>query len=312
MPANLTADYLAAEQSYRRAQTQSERIAALEEMIAALPKHKGTEKLHAELRRRLSQTRKESRQKGGAHATPAYIIKREGAGQIALLGPPNSVKSRLVCALTHARPEVADYPFTTRMPVPGMMAFENVQIQLVDTPAISAEFTEPWLGQVIRAADAAVLVVDPCDPDVLGEIESVLAILESSRAVRPELLVCNKLDLDRGGNFHAVQELYRDRFTVLGVSAETGAGLAEFKRAAFSALHVVRFYSKAPGKKPDLEAPYTLRRGATVHDAAARVHRDFAEHLKFARLYRKNHERDGVMVERSHVVEDEDILEFHL
>lgn len=73
----------------------------------------------------------------------------------------------------------------------------------------------------------------------------------------------------------------------------------------------MRFYSKAPGKKPDLEVPYVLHRGASVEEAAAHVHRDFAEHLKYARLFRKSHEHDGLMVERSHAVEDEDVLEFH-
>src|SRR3974390_1278037 len=147
MPANLTPDYLAAEQAYKQAETHQERIAALEEMIATLPKHKGTEKLQADLRRRLSQERKDSQKKGVTHSTPAYIIKRDGAGQGGLIGPPNSGKSSLLCALTHARPEAGDYPFTTRMPSPGMMMFENVPIQLVDSPPMSAEFMEPWMAQ---------------------------------------------------------------------------------------------------------------------------------------------------------------------
>jgi len=140
MPANLTADYLAAEQAYKQAHTHEERVAALEQMLATLPKHKGTEKIHAELKRKLSEVRKESEKKTGGHITPAYFVGREGAGQVALIGPPNSGKSQLLCRLTHAHPEVADYPFTTRMPTPGMMLFENVQIQLVDTPPMSPEF----------------------------------------------------------------------------------------------------------------------------------------------------------------------------
>jgi ribosome-interacting GTPase 1 len=142
MPANLGSDYLAAEDDFRKAETAAERIEALERMYAALPKHKGTEKLQADLKRRLSQTRKESQKKGAAHAAPFYLVAREGAGQVALVGPANSGKSSLLCALTHARPEVAPYPFTTHAPLPGMMAFEDVQIQLVDLPAIAEDFTE--------------------------------------------------------------------------------------------------------------------------------------------------------------------------
>ena len=315
MPANLTADYLRAEQAYKQAQSPQDKIAALEEMFASLPKHKGTEKMQADIRRRLSEARKESQRgrKAGTHSAPAYLVKREGAGQIVLLGPPNAGKSQLVRSLTHAHPEVADYPFTTRMPVPGMMRFEDVQIQLVDLPPVSAEFTEVWMPQVVRAAHAAFLVVDPGDADVLGEIELILKTLESWRAPAPRLLVCNKADLPGGpGNSRAVEELYCGSLRCLSVSAVTGQGLPEFARAAFEILDVVRFYSKPPGKPADLTVPYVLRRGSTVQDAAAHVHRDFAEHLRYARLFRRTREHDGLMVERTHLVGDGDILEFHM
>jgi ribosome-interacting GTPase 1 len=312
MPANLTADYLAAEQSFKQAQTTQEKIAALEEMLATLPKHKGTEKLHADIRRRLSQARKESQRKGGSHATPAYLVRREGAGQVVLVGPPNSGKSQIVAALTHARPEVADYPFTTHLPVAGMMPFQDVQIQLVDLPAMSAEFAEPWMPQVIRMANLSVLVAAPSDPDVLGEIEFILATFEQWRLAPPALLVANKLDLPGAAeDFAIIRDMYCDRLKCIGISAASGLGLDEFAGTVFAALDVVRFYSKPPGKKADLDRPYILRRGETVQDAAAKVHRDFAEHLHFARLFRLHHEQDGLMVERTHVVEDQDILEFH-
>ena len=168
MPANLGPDYLAAEQEFRAAETAAERIAALEKMYAALPKHKGTEKLQADLKRRLSQARKDSQKKGVSHAPPFYLVPREGAGQVALAGPPNSGKSSLVCALTHARPDAAPNPYTTRAPSPGMMRFENVQIQLLDMPPIGVEFTEPWMPQALGRADECVMVVDVDDPDDLS------------------------------------------------------------------------------------------------------------------------------------------------
>src|SRR5512135_1176646 len=173
MPANLTPDYLAAERAYKAAESVHEKVAALEEMLATLPKHKGTEKLQADLKHRLSQARRESQKKGPGHSAPAYLVKREGAGQIALVGPPNAGKSQLVCALTHAKPEVADYAYTTRMPSPGMMAFEDVQIQLVDLPPIGREFREPWMPQLLRTLQATALVVDINDPEVLDEVEFV-------------------------------------------------------------------------------------------------------------------------------------------
>jgi uncharacterized protein len=246
VPANLTPDYLAAEQIYKRAETPQEKIGALERMFAVLPKHKGTEKMQADIKRRLSEARRDSQKvrNAGAHSAPAYLIKREGAGQITLLGPPNSGKSQLVRALTHAHPEVADYPFSTRMPVAGMMPFEDVQIQLVDLPPVSAAFMEPWLPQVVRSADLCSLVVDPNDPDVLGEIDFVLTKLDEWRMLPPTLLVANKLDLPYATeNLRAVEELYCEQFRCVGVSAITGAGLGPFARMSFEALNLVRFYS---------------------------------------------------------------------
>jgi uncharacterized protein len=313
MPANLSPDYMDAERDYKSAQTPAEKIAALERMLATIPKHKGTEKMQAGIKRRLAEARKDAQKKGAAHSTPFYLVRREGAGQVALIGPPNSGKSQLVAALTHAHPEVADYPFTTRMPLPGMMKYEDVQIQLVDLPPISEEYNEPWLPQVLRAATLGVLLVDASDADVLDEIESISAHLDQWRIPAPKLMVANKCDLDDGGgNFAALEDLYGERYRMLAISALAGVNLGGFARAVFDALAIVRVYTKAPGKKAELASPYVLRRGDTVLDAARHVHKDFAEHLKFARLYRLTGGHDGLMVERHHLLEDQDILEFHL
>ncbi len=313
MPANLGPDYLAAEHEFRQAASAAERIAALEKMYAALPKHKGTEKLQADIKRRLSQARREGQKKGASHAPPFYIVPREGAGQVALVGPANSGKSSLVRALTHARPEVAPYPYTTRAPLPGMMQFENVQIQLLDLPPIAADYTEPWMPQALQRADECVLVVDVDDPDDLSEIDYVELKLTEWKLPSPRLMLANKMDLPASaGNLEALQDLYRGKYEFIPVSARTGLGLDRFARRAFDLLDVVRAYTKAPGKRAELDTPYVLKRGATVLDAARHVHKDFAEQLKFARLFHKDGVRDGLPVERSHVVEDEDILEFHI
>jgi ribosome-interacting GTPase 1 len=318
MPANLGPEYKAAEEEYRRAESPLEKIAALEKMFSTLPKHKGTEKLQADIRRRLSQTRKESQKKGASHAPPFYMIEREGAGQVALLGPANSGKSSLVCALTHARPEVAEYPFTTRVPAPGMMSYENVPIQLIDLPPVAVEFTEPWLPQTIRRADACVLVVDVNDSGDLDEIEYIERTLQEWHVPLPRLMAGSKVDLPGGAeNFAALDDLYRGQYTCLPTSAVTRDGLDRFARAVFELLDVVRVYTKAPGKQPEFDRPYVLKRGSTVLEAARHVHKDFAEHLKFARIFHRNGMHgngvhDGLMVERGHEVEDEDILEFHI
>ena len=327
MPANLTPQYLEAEQKFKDAKTTPEKIVALEEMLSVIPKHKGTEKMRAELRRRLSKLKEEKEKKGATkHAAPVYLVEREGAGQVGLAGPPNSGKSSLIRRLTHATPEVADYPFTTRLPLPGMMRFENIQIQLVDLPPLHPEFPEPWVPQALRNTDALLLVVDLGDAAVLEQLTETLALLEQGKIIvgpppaelprgavhKPALLVGNKCE--RPGameNFEALRELWEERFRLLVVSTETGEGLEELRRAVFDLLGIVRVYTKAPGKKADLTAPFVLPRGATVQDVAERVHKDFVARLKFARLWGAG-KFEGQMVHRDHKVEDNDILELHV
>lgn len=313
MPANLGPDYLDAEKEFRLAESPSEKVAALERMYAVLPKHKGTEKLQADIRRRLSQLRRESQKKNGIHGRPFYLFDTEGAGQVALIGPANSGKSSLVRALTKATPEVGPFPYTTHAPTPGMMRYENVPIQLLDLPPVMADFTEPWMPEVLRHADLSALLVDANDPADLEEIEFIEQSLDGWRVVRPALLVASKCDLPGAmENFEAIRDLLGDRYHCIAVSSETRQGLDEFASELFDALHVVRVYTKVPGKHFELDAPYTLPQGATVLDAARRVHKDFAEHLRYARIFHLNHERDGLMVDRNHVLEDQDILEFHI
>jgi ribosome-interacting GTPase 1 len=185
----------------------------------------------------------------------------------------------------------------------------------VDLPPFSREFTEPWLPQVIRGATASVLVADLNDADVLDEIGYIETLFAERRLTPPNLLVANKLDIEGASEvLTAIAELYGGRYRVLGISATEGHNLDAFRHEMFDMLELVRVYTKRPGKKADLNLPYVLRRGQTVIDAARLVHKDFAENLRFARLYRaeQGSAPQGMMVERSHAVEDGDILEFHM
>jgi ribosome-interacting GTPase 1 len=324
MPANLTPEYLAADRKFKEATTPEAKLAALEEMLSTIPKHKGTEKMQADIKRRIAKLRSETqRRKGAVRARPFYHIEREGAGQIVLVGPPNAGKSALLAALTNARPEVAPYPFTTRVPLAGMTTFEDVQIQLVDLPPIDEESAEGWLYAIVRGADGALVVVDLTDQDILSSTERVLGLLAAAnialvpagqpRSVHavPAVFVATKLDVPGARDtLEVFKEFYGARLPVLPVSAEQDVNLAELRRTMFEMLRLVRVYSKKPGKKPDLHVPYILKRGTTVLDAAAMVHKDFAVGLRFARLWRKG-EIEGRMVGRDEVLEDRDILELH-
>ncbi len=336
MPANLTPQYLSAEQRFKEATSPQEKISALEEMLSTVPKHKGTEKLQADLKRRLARLRSQSRKKQGASRGPdLHVVRKEGAGQVLLLGAPNSGKSSILARMTHANPDVGDYPYTTRLPQPGMMPFEDVQIQLVDMPPISADFYEGWMGNLARQADLVLLVLDLDGDALLEDIDDISAALEGSKVVlsgknpaEPEdeswtacasLIVATKCDMDGASAKLAIlREFYDDDFEILPVSTVTGEGLEEMRRVIFERLDVVRVYTKAPGEKIEAAGtPFVLKRGSTVIEAAQAVHKDFAESMKFARIWSSDKSRssvkfDGQMVERAHVLDDGDVLELHM
>ncbi len=335
MPANLTPQYLEAERRYRQAQTPEEQLAALEEMMATIPKHKGTEHMRADIRRRMAKARTEAaRRRSSAKGPTWHHVPREGAGQIALVGPPNAGKSRLLAALSNATPVVAPYPFATRQPLPGMVAYENIQIQLVDLPPIAPETSEPWLFALIRQADGALLVADLSDDDLLAGIEQTLELAAQFRTrlvgsrpggapgptarlrppgdeAVPALLVGAKADApDAATRLEILREIYGERFPVLAVSADTGVRLDALRAEMFRLLDVIRVYTKIPGHKPDLSAPFVLPRGSTVQDAAAAIHKDFVERLKYARIWGAR-TFEGQMVQREHVLDDGDVIELH-
>ena len=329
VPANLTTQYKDAELRFREAASHDEKREALREMIALLPKHKGTEKLHADLKKRLAKLEEEGEHvaRSVAHRADPAHVRREGAGQWVLFGPPNAGKSSLLAALTHAHPEIAEYPFTTRAPLPGMMAFEDVQVQLVDTPPIAPGHTEPYLPNLAQGADGAVIVLDPTADDVEPAFAAVLEVLSRghvwprARAVppgaspllvgRPVLVVATRRDLDEDGTFAALaREATGPDLPFFAVSATRGDGLDTLRPELFRALERIRVYTKEPGKKPDLGKPFVLPTGATVHALAELVHHDVAAHLKFARIW--GHARfEGQQVDRHHVLADRDVVELH-
>ena len=326
MPANLPPQYFDAEKNFRSAKTTPGKIAALEEMLAIMPKHKGTDHLRADLRRRIAKLTQASDKKAATQRA-SMVIQKEGAAQVVVIGPPNAGKSQLVSRITNASPTVAEYPFTTHTATPGMMEFENIQIQLIDTPPLVSQSTESWLPPTLIRADALLVVVDLSD-DPRTQIEAITTELGKMRIGiingktgneegiilhhKKALIIGNKIDLDEARqNYTALQDIYKDRLPVIAISAKEGIGLEELRLKTYQMLDIIRVYTKTPGGKPDFSDPIILNRGDTLEDAAAEVHKDFRARLKYARVWGSG-KHDGIMIKRDHILQDGDIIELHV
>jgi len=339
MPANLTPEYKAVEAAFRKAREPQERLEWLREMLRVIPKHKGTDHLQADIKRRIKDLAEELERpkKGGARGGPALIIRPEGAAQVALIGAPNVGKSSLHARLTGSNAQAAPYPFTTQFPEPGMMQHEDVHFQLLDLPPVSQAHPVPWFANTLQTADACLLVADLGDPDCIAQVEAVHTLLRKQNLVLidrwgprdtsrdetkddadpfalplPTLLLANKADrlADAPSEVRAFLELSGLRYPALTVSALSGHGLGDLGAWLFSHLDIVRVYTKTPGKPPDRGRPFTLHRGDTVADVARLVHRDLAGALKHARVWGGSG-FDGQHVGPEHPVTDGDIVELH-
>ncbi len=330
MAVNLTPQYHAAEEEYKKAQSAEDRLACLRKMYQLVPKHKASEKLQADLKTKMKELNEEvekERKSGKKGGGVSYKVPRQGAGQYVLLGPPNAGKSRLISRLTSAKSEVAPYPFTTRAPVVGMMEWQDVRVQLIDLPPVTADFLEPYVTSLTRAADAALLFLDLADDDGPFSTQTVIDRMAEYKTVldgkKPDaeqqagvetvrtILVANKCS-DPGANdrWSITAEMLGDRFPVYRVDLEGDVGVSELTEHIFRFLNVIRVYSKEPGKPADKTAPFTCPIGSTVAEFAGCVHRDLAEKAKTARVWGSG-AFDGQTVGRDHIVVDGDVVELH-
>ena len=337
MPANLTPEYRAAEAAFRKARDLAERLESLREMLRVIPKHKGTDHLQGDIKRRIKELSEELERpkKGGARGGPSLVVRPEGAAQIALIGPPNAGKSSLHARLTGSGAHAAAYPFTTQYPEPGMMPHEDIHFQLVDLPAVCPEHPIPWLASALQTADASLLVMALDDPACLEQVEALRTVLREKRvdlshawglreeslgedsddpfALRlPTLLLANRADrlADADAELRAFLDVSGLPYPALAVSATTGQGLGEIGAWLFAHLGIARVYTKMPGRTAARDRPFVLRHGQTVEDVARLVHKDLARSLKYARVWGKSG-FDGQHVGREHPLADGDVVEIH-
>jgi small GTP-binding protein len=329
MPTNLPADYYNAEERFRSATTSEDKVKFLEEMLSTIPKHKGTDHLRADLRKKLSKLKTASTPKSGSKKQVSpYHINREGAGQVILIGPTNVGKSTLLANQTNAAPEISEVPFTTWSPTPGMMAIENIQVQLIDTPPLSEEYIDPEFLNLIRRVDLVVIMID-LHANPVQELDFTLKkLLENRIAPRylegsidteefvlyvPCLVMVNKYDSEEYDEHYQIfQELLEGDHPLIPASAQTEHQMDDLKNAIFKSLGVIRVYSKAPGREVDRSAPFVVDKGILLADFAGKVHKDFQENLKSAKIWGSSADFPGQLVSRDHILQDEDVVELQI
>ena len=327
MPANLTPQYKEAEQRYRQARTLPAKVAALQEMMAVIPKHKGTDHMRADLRARMSRHMEElEKPKSTSGGPQPFSIRKEGAGQVLIVGLPNAGKSEILNALTRAPAKVGDYPFTTQIPMVGMLPFENVLFQLVDTPALNALDVQTRLFGLLRNTDLLLVTVN-LEGDPMKEMDQIngllhqwgYSLLEDGEAIDPEgsriqklsIILGNKADVDGAEEkFQKLERVYGRKFTVIKLSCLDGTGLDAVGCEVFRYLNKVRVYTKSPSGQPDFNTPIVIAKGSTTSDVAQRLHKEWREKLKYALLW-GSAKFDGQRVGRDYVLADGDVIELH-
>ncbi len=320
MPANLPPQYFDVEKQYREAKDPNEKLVYLQQMLSIIPKHKGTEKLQADLKTRISKLKdsiskqKKSRGSGGAW----YQVEKQGAGQVVLVGLPNAGKSTLLNTLTNAHVDVGDYPFTTQLPQVGMLEYEDIKIQIVDTPPLYEE-APAWVYGLYRNGDMLLVVLDGLEKPV-KDFRTIVDMLNAKNIylekhefgdIKPAFIVLNKVD-------PAYEQIAVQTFTdaypqsrLYVCTTETNECMPVLRKALFSGLNIIRVYTKKIGKPIVKDDPVVLWRGATVLDAAEHIHKDFRKNLKFARLW-NGEGYSGQRVEKHHELIDGDVIEFHI
>ncbi len=280
MPINAGFEYQKLEKEYAETSDISEKIKILRRMLEVGPKHKSAEKLRNDIKRRIAKYKsllereKQLSKKGGK----GLSIKKEGAARVVLLGITNSGKSSLLSKITNAKPEIAEYEYTTKKPEIGSMDYNGIVIQVIEIPAITKDYLEKEKGPaylgIARDSDLMV-IVSRFD----GDVKLVIGELKEA-GIKFDGIIVKSTDED-----------VKDRI--------------------WSKLGLIYVYTKSPGKPKDYP-PIALKKGASVRDLALHIHKDFIKKFDYARVWGKSAKFEGQRVGLTHVLEEGDVVEFHI
>jgi small GTP-binding protein len=300
MSTNAGPEYFTAEKRYLAAQTLEQKMFYLEEMIKFAPKHKGSENMVAELKKRLNKLKDKKEKSKKTGKTTQKTIKKEGF-QVVLLGFPNVGKSSLLSKLTNAHPLISSIPFTTSSAEVGTLFHQGIKAQIVDLPAIGSERFDIGL---VNTADLILIIVND-----LSQINQITPLL--SRASGEKITLFNKTDLLSEEELRKLEEKIKSkRLNTLPISTITNQNLEELKERIIKSMKVIRIYTKEP-RKPTSSLPMILKENSTVKNAAENILKGFSQRVKETRVTGPSSKFPNQKVGLSHVLKDKDIVEFH-
>jgi uncharacterized protein len=302
MPANASPEYCHAEKKFSEAVTDEERLVAMEEMLKFVPQHKSAEALRANLRTRYKKFKEKIiKQKKSGKSSQQGIKKADM--QAILVGPPNSGKSAIFEILTHQKTLITTHPHATTSPILGTINYEDVKIQLIDTPS----FPNTDKG-ILHTADTILLVLDNLEQ--IGE-----SIKELGKTNAKIILLFSKIDLLTIEEKRKLEANLRSKFKKYDFSFfsiyETKDSIERLKQKIFQTFPIIRVYTKEP-KKEHSKEPMILKKGATLENAAEKISKNLKKQTKFAKIWGPSSKFPGQTVGLTHVLKDKDIVEMKI
>jgi len=301
MPINAHPDYLAAEKEYNYAQTLEDKLLALEKMISHAPSHKGAENLRAQLKTRYKKL-KEKLKKGKKTGKTSKQGIKKGDMQAVIIGMTNTGKSSLLSMLTNANPQIADYNFTTKNPIIGMIKYKGVEIQLIEIPAFESEYYDRGL---VNTADTILILITKLEQ--IKQIEKDL-----DKALGRKIVVFNKIDLlNKEEERKLSATLSSKKYNFILVSTKTKENMNELKNKIFQSFDKIKIYTKEPGKEKT-EKPIILEPNSTVKNVAEKILKGFSNKVKETKIWGPSSKFPGQKVGLQHKLKDLDIVEFKI
>jgi len=292
--------YKKAELMYLQAGDNQEKLKWLEEMIKECPKHKSSEKMLANLKTRHIKLKEKITTEKKSKKGSRIGIKKEDM-QAVIIGKTKTGKSSLISLLTNAHPEIADYEFTTRVPIVGMMNYNGVSIQLIEVPAVESEYYDKG---VTNSADSILILVTN-----LNQIQEIERGLDN--ATEKRIIVFNKTDyLSESEKRKISATLSSKKYNFQLISAKTKEGIEELKEKLFQSFGRIRVYTKQPEEKQKAKKPIILNPESVVKDVAEKILKGFSNKVKETRIWGPSSKYPGQVVGLQHKMRDLDVVEF--